>query len=119
VFARSATDSWSAAQIAREERDHRAGTRQHRNCEYGGIVQHPSRREGGRGRRVKINPGIGGGRHPKGHADDAPGRAALGRDGWVSHGGKSGGNNNVVAEEELARSVISVGFEWIRELKKC
>ena len=35
------------------------------------------------------------------------------------HGGESGGNNDVVAEEELARSVIRVGFEWIRELKKC
>ena len=30
--------------------------------------------------------------------------------------GKCGGDDEIVAEKELAGSVIRVGFEWVREL---
>ena len=39
------------------------------------------------------------------------------RDGWITDRGKGGGDNEIVAEEKLAGSVICVGFIRVRELR--
>ena len=116
VNARLSADSWNAGHVARDERDDRAGTSQNRNSEYRRIVQRPAWRKCGCGRRIEINPFSGSGWHPKGNTDNAARRSALGRDGRVLDRGKCGCDNEIVAQKELAGSMIRIGFEWVREL---
>jgi hypothetical protein len=117
LHARLATDSRHGAQIAWDERNDRASSSKNRNSEYGRRVKHPSRRERSGGGRVEVDPNFWGARHPNRDANRAASRSTLRGYGWICDGGKSGGDDEIVAEEELARCSISVGFVGIRELE--
>jgi hypothetical protein len=117
MHVRLAADSWRGAQIARDERYDRSRTRKNGDGENGGVVQHPAGRKRGGSGRVEVNPRFRRRRHPDRHADRAAGRPALRGDWGVAHGRKCRGNDEVVAEEELAGSGIGVGFKRIGELR--
>ena len=116
MHVRLAAHSWRGTQIARDERYNRSGARENGDGENGGVVQHPAGCKRGGSGRVEVNPRFRRRGHPDRHADKAAGRAALRGDWRVAHGRKGRGNDEVVAEEELAGSGVGVGFERIGEL---